>query len=172
MLRPYDGINQLDNHSPMQLRSQPHHRVHVQGATIHNIQLGAPQTGGSCLAQRPPQGGGGYIRSMNIEDLRQVASHDDPHRVRIYEDILHSKCLSSQHSTKPDIYDVSDRVSLPEGTYQVVLPEPHSSVPAPAASTDQIKLYENTPSSCTRTPSRWPPILHTGRPAPTTCPSP
>jgi hypothetical protein len=83
-----------------------------------------------------PRGGVGYVHcsnmedhahykhpSMNTKDIRQEVWHDGPHRVNLYDDIHHSRCLPSQHSTKPDKYDGSARVSL--------------SVPT---STDQIKL--------------------------------
>ena len=41
------------------------------------------------------------------------------------------------------MYDGSARVSLNEGTDQVVLPDPHQSLPAPAASIDKIMLYKD-----------------------------
>ena len=61
------------------------------------------------------------VHNMNIKDIRQAASHDDSHMVSLYEDIPHSQGLSCQHSTQPEMYDGSGRVSL----------------------TDQIKLYES-----------------------------
>ena len=70
--------------------------------------------------------------NRNTEDIRQEVMQDGPHRVNIYDDIHPSRCLPSQHSTKPDKYDDSARVSLHEGT-----------PPAVPASTDQIKLYES-----------------------------
>ena len=83
---------------------------------------------------------------MNTDDIRQEDSHNDHHRASLYEDIHHSRCLSSQHSTKPDKYDGSARVSLHQGTSQAVLPEPHStnsSMPDLAASADQVRLYKD-----------------------------
>ena len=65
------------------------------------------------------------------------------HRASLYKDIHHSRCLSGQHSTQPDMYKGSARVSLTEGSFQVILPDPHSSVPALAASIDKIMLYKD-----------------------------
>ena len=53
--------------------------------------------------------------NMNTEDIRQEDSHDDHYRSSLYEDINHPRCLSSQHSTEPDKYDGSSRVSLHKG---------------------------------------------------------
>jgi hypothetical protein len=72
------------------------------------------------------------VQNKNTEDTRQDHSHDDHHRASLYVDINHSWYLSSHHSTKPDKYDGSARVSLQEGTHPAV---PHS--------TGQIELFES-----------------------------
>jgi hypothetical protein len=77
------------------------------------------------------------VNDMNTEDIRQEDNHNDHHRASIYENINHSRCLSSQQSTE---YDGSARVSLHKGTSHAILPESHSSMPDPAASADQVRL--------------------------------
>jgi hypothetical protein len=72
------------------------------------------------------------VQNKNTEDTRQDHSHDDHHRASLYVDINHSWYLSSHHSTKPDKYDGSARVSLQEGIHPAV---PHS--------TGQIELFES-----------------------------
>jgi hypothetical protein len=76
-----------------------------------------------------PRGGGGHIHSSSMEN--HANRHDDHHRASLYMDIHHSRYLSSHHSTKPDKYDESARVSHQEG-----IP------PAVPDSTDQIELFE------------------------------
>ena len=111
----------------------------------------ANQRPGLCLAQQPPQGGGGHIHSSsmenhanykhtimlaqnkNTEDTRQGHSHDDHHRASLYGYINHSWYLSSHHSTKPDKYDGSARISLQEGVSL-----------ATHDSTDQIELFASS----------------------------
>ena len=71
-------------------------------------------------------------QKKNIEDTRQDDSHDDHHRASLYVDINHSRYLSSHHSTKPDKYDGSARVSLQEGIH-----------PAVPDSIGKIELFES-----------------------------
>jgi hypothetical protein len=54
-------------------------------------------------------------QNKNTEDNRQDDSHDDHHRASLYLGINLSWYLPSHHSTKPDKYDSSARVSLHEG---------------------------------------------------------
>ena len=96
-----------------------------------------------------PRGGGGQIhnscmknhtnkypsmmaQNKNTEDNRQDDSHDDHHRASLYLDINLSWYLPSHHSTKPDKYDGSARVSLHEG---ILLAAPDS--------TGQSKLFKS-----------------------------
>jgi hypothetical protein len=97
-----------------------------------------------------PKGGGGQIhissmmnhtnnkypsmmaQNKNTEDNRQDDSHDDHHRASLYLDINLSWYLPSHHSTKPDKYDGSARVSLHEG---ILLAVPDS--------TGQSKLFKS-----------------------------
>jgi hypothetical protein len=69
-----------------------------------------------------PRGGGGQIHSSCMKN----------HRVSLYVDIDLSWCLPSHHSTKPDKYDGSARVSLQEGIL-LVFPD----------STDQSQLSQS-----------------------------
>jgi hypothetical protein len=94
-----------------------------------------------------PRGGGGHVmedhanykypsmmaQNKNTEDNGQDDSHDDHHRASLYLDINHSRYLPSHHSTKPNKYDGSARVSLQEG-----IP------PAAHDSTDQIELFKSS----------------------------
>ena len=97
-----------------------------------------------------PKGGGGQIhissmmnkanhkhpgmmaQNKNTEDNSQDDSHDDHHRASLFMDINHPWYTSSHHSSKPNKYDDSARVSLQEN---IPLAAPES--------TSQIKMFES-----------------------------